>query len=169
MLPPHFGMDSDDLRRIGRGLLRALANPRRGGSVQMKLQTRSILFGLIAIVSTTSGCACCDNPCWGFRLHPFHSSCGSCNSCGCCPAYSSPVSAPVVYRPPTIATGAPDCPSCGGGGVVMHQPPIYPAPSGFPVTGYPPIIGNPMPLPGTPSFPGHDTIVPNPMPPAGGK
>ncbi len=131
----------------------------------MKLHSRAFLFGLIAAVSMTSGCACCDNPCWGFRLHPFHSGCGGCG----CPAYSSPVSAPVVYRPPTVMSGGPDCPSCGGGGPVFHQPAGYPAPGGYPTMGYPPIIGNPMPLPGAPGFPGHDSVIPNPMPPVTGK
>jgi hypothetical protein len=149
-------MDSDDLRRIGRGLLRALAYPRRGGSVPMKI--RACVFGMIAVVSLTSGCACCDNPCWGFRLHPWSSHCGS--PCGgCCPAYSSPVSAPVVYRSPNVTMSSPDCP-CNGTPVINH-PTVYPG-SGYPGT-YSPIIGNPMPLPGTPGVAPKD-MVPNPMP-----
>src|SRR5579872_5373117 len=134
-------MDSDDLRWIGRGLLRALANPRRGGYVQMKI--RACLFGLIGIVSLTSGCACCDNPCWGFRLHPFHP-CGSCcpPTSGCSPAYSSP----VVYRPPTVVSSNSDCP-CNSTPVIHHPAP-YPPSGGYPQGSYPPIIGNPMPLPG---------------------
>jgi hypothetical protein len=116
----------------------------------MKLHSRAFLFRLIATVSLTSGCACCDNPCWGWRFHPFHPCCGG------CPAYSSPVSAPVVYRPPTVVSSGSDCPGCGGG-VVIHQPA---APGGYPGMAYPPIIGNPMPLPGAPN---HE-LIPSPMP-----
>jgi hypothetical protein len=35
--------------------------------------------------------------------------------------------------------------------------------------GYPPIIGNPMPLPGSPGFSSHDSVVPSPMPTTTGK
>jgi hypothetical protein len=113
------------------------------------MKIRACFFGIMAVVSLTSGCACCDNPCWGFRLHPWSSPYGGCGGgggCGgCCPAYSSPVSAPVVYRAPPVAA-SPDCP-CGSTPVFSH-PTGYPAPSIYPGNPYPPIIGNPMPLPG---------------------
>jgi len=155
LLPPHFGMDSDDLRWIGRGLHRALANPRRGGSVPMKI--RACMFGMIAAVSLTSGCACCDNPCWGFRLHPFQhcGGCAPCAPCGGCPAYSSPVSTPGGLRPPSVVMNGSDCP-CNGTPVMSH-PNAIPSLSPYPSTPYP-IIGNPTPLPGTPS------VAPNQMP-----
>jgi hypothetical protein len=118
------------------------------------MKIRACLFGLMAVVSLTSGCACCDSPCWGFRLHPWSSPCGS--PCGgCCPAYSSPVSAPVVYRSPAVSMNGPDCP-CNGTPVINH-PAAYPG-SGYPAT-YP-IIGNPTPLPGV----GPKDTVPNTMP-----
>ena len=31
------------------------------------MRIRASLYGLIAVVSLTSGCACCDNPCWGLE------------------------------------------------------------------------------------------------------
>ena len=117
------------------------------------MRIRASLYGLIAVVSLTSGCACCDNPCWGFRFHPCQHPCQPCG--GCCPAYSSPVSAPVVYRAPTVISNGPDCPGCGGTPVMAH-PLGYPTSVGSP--NFPPIIGNPMPLPG------NSNIVPSPMP-----
>jgi hypothetical protein len=130
------------------------------------MKSRMFLFGLMAVVSLTSGCACCDNPCWGFRLHPWANHGGGCGSCcGGCPAYSSPVSvgpvssSPVVYRPGTI--GIPEGPSCCGGGPMI--PPSVGFPAGYPPMPYTPVIGNPMPLPGTAT---HD-VVPSIMP--GGK
>jgi hypothetical protein len=114
--------------------------------------SRAFLFGMIATVSLTSGCACCDNPCWGFRLHPFQ----HCAGCG------APASAPVVYRPPSVVTAGPDCPSCGGG-VMMPPPASYASPNPVGMS-YTPVIGNPMPLPSAPNFMGHDSVVPSPMP-----
>lgn len=113
------------------------------------MRIRACLFGLMAAVSLTSGCACCDHPCWGWRFHPCHSPCCSTPApcCGGCPAFSSPVSAPVVYRPPTVAV-SPDCPCASSTPVLSH-----PVPLGNP-SPYPPIISNPMPLPGTTITPG---------------
>ncbi len=128
------------------------------------MKSRAFLMGVMAVVSLTSGCACWNNPCWGFRLHP-HANCGGgCGACcspapACCPAYSSPVSvaAPGGYPAPSFATGGPDCPSCGGG--VSMAPPLAGYPTGqpgFPTASFPTIVGNPMPLPGN--------VVPSVMP-----
>jgi hypothetical protein len=126
------------------------------------MKFRALLLGIMAVVSMTSGCCYGpSNPCWGWRLHP----CNHCGGCGgCCPAYSSPVSAPVVYRAPgTLVASGPDCPTCNGGQVI-HPSTGFPAPSVGPAMPYTPVIGNPMPLPGTPGVVPHD-MVPSPMPP----
>jgi hypothetical protein len=113
------------------------------------MKTRLLLFALISVVSLTSGCACCSNPCWGWRFHP----CSSCGHGGH-GAQTVPVSAPVVYRPVTVVpSGGPDCAGCGGGPMVPPAmaypvPPAGGIPSFSGPATYPPMIGNPMPLPG---------------------
>jgi hypothetical protein len=122
------------------------------------MKTRAYLMGLLASVAMTSGC--CNNPCWGWRLHPFQ------HPCGCCPASApvvAPIGAPVAFR---IPTAGPDCPSCGCGGGAIAEPTIYPGPMpGYPAPAYPPVIGSPVPLPGGPVGSGSvRDLVPSPMP-----
>jgi hypothetical protein len=113
------------------------------------MKFRAICFGLVALVSMTSGCLYMRHPCWGFRFHP-------CQTGGmCAPACSSPIHRPLLHHH-KFSHGAIGCPTCAGG------------PSGaFPAMAYPPIIGNPMQLPAPKVVPSGD--MPNPMPtkPAG--
>ena len=122
------------------------------------MKFRALCLGLAALVSLTSGCVYRHHPCWGFRLHPCTTPGGG-GGPACC---SSPVSAPVVYRP---AAGFPGGDCClngiNGGGPVISQPTGYPPP-GYPPMNYPPVIGNPMALPGASIIPSHE--LPNPMP-----
>jgi hypothetical protein len=67
----------------------------------------------------------------------------------CCPPCGP--AAPIAYRPPVVVPGDVGC----NGGVSV--------PAGYPTITYPPIIGNPMPIPGgTGVIP--DNKLPNPMP-----
>ncbi len=115
------------------------------------MKFRAICFGLVALVSLTSGCLYHRHPCWGFRLHP----CQTGGGCGtCAPVCSSPIHHPILHH--KIASVGSGCPSCIGGGAMINQP------VGYPSMAYPPIIGNPSPLPGPTIIPSHD--LPNPMP-----
>lgn len=118
------------------------------------MKARALLFALaVGVVSMTSGCRCfrCCFPNAGWRLHDgegLFSHCGASGWGG--PACCAPVGAPgPAYRPPVVVSGPvaggpvvpnPDCPGCAGG---VEYPPGFPQP-----VAYPPIIGNPMPLPG---------------------
>jgi hypothetical protein len=117
------------------------------------MKSRVIVFGLAAaLMSTTSGCYCLHQcfPNLGWRFHqccPTPAPCGTCAPCGpCC--------GPVGYHPPMVV---PDCPGCAGG-------PTVPQPAGFPPVAYPPVIGNPMPLPGQPGVTGTELHQPTQVP-----
>jgi hypothetical protein len=112
------------------------------------MKFRAICLGLVALVSLTSGCLYSRHPCWGFRLHP-------CQTGGnCAPVCSSPIHHPILHR---LSHLGPDCPTCIGGGATIHQP------VGYPSMGYPPVIGQPIPIPGGPTvIPSNQ--LPNPMP-----
>jgi hypothetical protein len=115
------------------------------------MKLRVICLGIVALVSMTSGCLPYHNhPCWGFRLHPCQTG-GNCAPCA--PAWSSPIHHPIGHKLSHVGLG---CPTCIGGGAM-----ISPAISG-PSVIYPPVIGQPTPLPGPTVIPSHD--LPNPMP-----
>ena len=105
------------------------------------MKSRAILSGLaVGLVSMTLGSGCC-HPCFpnlGWRFHQCPSACGA----PCAPACPPPCGpcSPVGFRPPAVV---PDCPGCNG-------PIVPPLPAGYPPAAYPPVIGNPMPLPGQP-------------------
>jgi hypothetical protein len=115
------------------------------------MKSRVIVSGLaVLLVSLTSGCCCLHNcfPNLGWRFReccPTPQPCGTCAPCG-------PSCAPAGYHPPTVV---PDCPGCGG--------PTVPA-VGYPPAAYPPVIGNPMPLPGQPGGGGTELHQPNQVP-----
>jgi hypothetical protein len=108
------------------------------------MKLRVICLGLVALVSLTSGCLPYHrHPCWGFRLRP-------CQTGGNCavgaPAWSSPIHHPILHKRLHA-----DCPVCIGGGATIAQP-----------VGFPPVIGQPTPLPGPKVIPSSE--LPNPMP-----
>ena len=122
------------------------------------MKARAFVFALlVGTVSMTSGCQCfrCMFPYAGWRFHEgWWGHCGpgahDCAPCGpgCCP---------IAYRRPLLVGGGPDCPSCNVGIPVMQHPASYPTGS------YPPIIGNPMAIPGGPNvIPSGE--LPAPMP-----
>lgn len=124
------------------------------------MKSRALWYALVAVsLSMTTGCHCfrCCFPNLGWRLHDdhgvfqgHHGASGCAPACGpvCAPAYRPPVivPAPVGYGPVGPVGMAPDCPGCVGG--------VYPVSVGPTPVAYPPVIGNPMPLPGA-------TVVPN--------
>ncbi len=115
------------------------------------MKSRAFVCALFAgVVSLASGCCCLHNcfPNVGWRLHQ-----------GCCtPACSSPpVCAPCGFRPPMVVSGGPDCPSCAHGGMGTNTP------IGYPPVAYPPIIGNPQPIPGASIAPGGELHAPMPV------
>ena len=115
------------------------------------MKYRAICLGLVALVSLTSGCLPYHrHPCWGFRLRPCQTG-GNCAPCE--PAWSSPIHHPIKHRLAHVGHG---CPTCIGGGAMINQP------LGQPSTSYPPVIGQPVPLPGQTVIPSHE--LPNPMP-----
>ena len=118
------------------------------------MKFRAICFGLVALVSTTSGCLPYHNhPCWGFRLHPCATG-GACGACApCAPVCSSPIHHPILHK---LADLGPGCPTCTG------ETPVMSAPAGYPTMSFPPIIGQPSPLPAPRVVPPGET--PNPMP-----
>ena len=113
------------------------------------MKFRAISLGLAALVSIASGCMPYrHHPCWGFRLHPCATGGGQ-----CAPAGSSPIHHPIKHRLAHVGHG---CPTCIGGGAMINQP------IGLPTTSYPPVIGNPVPLPGPTVIPSNQ--LPSPMP-----
>lgn len=116
------------------------------------MKFRAICLGLAALVFATSGCLPYrQHPCWGFRLHPCQTGGGACGTCA--PVCSSPIHHPILHR---MADIGPGCSTCVGGGTMITQP------VGYPSMGYPPVIGQPVPLPGPTVIPSNQ--LPNPMP-----
>jgi hypothetical protein len=110
---------------------------------------------LIGMMVGSSGCYC-HHPCWGFRLHP----CAT-------PACYYPPRKPLLHHkyykfgyPVPMA----HCDAC------LVQPGITPLPSAqpvmtFPTAAFPPIVGQPTPLPGTgPQGVPSGSELPHPMP-----
>ena len=121
------------------------------------MKARAFVFALVVgVVSMTSGCHCfrCMFPYAGWRFH--EGWWGHCGPCGHDCAPCGPGCGPIAYRPTSILTHGPDCPSCLTSAPAPH-------PTGYPGVAYPPIIGNPMPIPGGPNvIPSGD--LPAPMP-----
>ena len=104
------------------------------------MKARALFCALIVgVVSMTSGChwfrCVFPNAGWRFQTgwwghhHGNGPSCPTCAPCG--------TGAPIAFRPPVIVPGGPEVV-----GPVSHSP------AGYPSITYPPIIGNPMPIPG---------------------
>jgi hypothetical protein len=111
------------------------------------------------VVAATSGCHCLHKcfPHIGWRLHQ------------CCPSACAPVCAapcspcgPVAFRPAVVASVGPDCPTCVSGPAM--PPPTAFSPGSAPPGAYPPIIGNPMPLPNPPAGTGSQLHNPAQVP-----
>jgi hypothetical protein len=119
------------------------------------MKTRAFVFTLIVgVVSMTSGCHCfrCMFPNAGWRFHEGWWGHGGCAPCGTC----GPATGPIAYRPPVVVPNH-DCVGCNGA-----VPGMGPG-TGYPTITYPPIIGNPVPIPGGPSvIPSSE--LPAPMP-----
>jgi hypothetical protein len=115
------------------------------------MKFRAICLGLAALVSLTSGCLPYHNhPCWGFRLHPCQNGGGACGACA--PVCSSPIHHPILHK---FKDGGAGCSTCIGGSTITQ-------PAGYPMMTYPPVIGQPTPLPGPTIIPSNQ--LPNPMP-----
>jgi hypothetical protein len=116
------------------------------------MRIRVFCFALVVgVVSMTSGCHCfrCAFPNAGWRFHQ-----GGLGH-GCAPCGPCAPGGPVSFRPPAVVSGGHDCVGCNGG--VSHLP------AGYPSITYPPIIGNPIPIPGgTGIIPNNQ--LPAPMP-----
>lgn len=140
------------------------------------MKSRACWYALVVgVVSMTSGCHCFREhfPHVGWRLNS-GGLCAPCGPAACrpvfAPACSSPVTGipvghgPVLQPPMVVSGGGPDCPGCnsGLGGISgIHMPAGYPS-MAYPGGGYPPIIGNPMPIPGIGVIPGHELHQPMP-------
>lgn len=140
------------------------------------MKSRMAWYALIVgVTSLTQGCYWFRShfPNVGWRLQHCGPTCGPvCGPpCGpvCPPVCSSPVSIPVMHRPPVVVPGGPDCVGCNGGAPpgVGHQPAGYPS-FPYPQGGYPPVIGNPMPLPGAAVTPPNQLHSPMAVPKGGG-
>ena len=109
------------------------------------MKARILTLAFVAVTSLASGCywchsSCC-HPCLGWRLHNW------CHPCA--PVCSSPVPSVGPVVGPVVGPGCGGC--CDGGGPTITQP-----------AGYPPVIGQPIPLPGPTVVP--SSVLPNPMP-----
>ena len=111
---------------------------------------------VVGVLSMTSGCHCFravfPNAGWRFQTGWWgHHKNGNGNGV-CCPPCGP--AAPIAFRPPVVVPGEGDGIGCNGGVSV---------PAGYPTISYPPIIGNPMPIPGgTGVIPNNQ--LPAPMP-----
>jgi hypothetical protein len=115
------------------------------------MKSRFFCFALVVgVLSLTSGCHCfrCMFPNAGWRFQSgwwghHHRGPGPC----CPPCNTCAPNGPIAFRPPVVVPGS--------GGVSV--------PGGYPTITYPPIIGDPMPIPGgTGVIP--DSRLPSPMP-----
>jgi hypothetical protein len=121
----------------------------------MVMKLRWAFLVLIGLTAANTGCYC-HHPCWGFRLHP----CAT-------PACYYPPRKPLLHHKyykfgypfPPVA-----CDACFASPSITTLP-AAPTVMTFPTGAYPPIVGQPTPLPGPgPQGTPMGSELPHPMP-----